>query len=328
MAEAGNWCLIESDPGVFTELISGMGVKGVQVEEVWSLDDSLMEQLKPVLGLIFLFKWQGAQPSPAMEGDQHPTDHIFFANQVINNACATQAILSILLNRDDIDLGDELRGFKEFTAEFPPDMKGLAISNSDLIRSVHNSFARSDPFFEEMQEAKGNKDEDVYHFIAYLPIHGALYELDGLSRGPVHLGACTEDDWVQKANAAIMSRMERYGGSELHFSLMALTRDRIELLQEQIEETDGLLLSLPEDAVDERTRLNEQRGDLEHKLQLEKDKRKRWHRENLLRKHNFIPMIHDLLQMLGERNELKPLIDRAKEKATERAAQRSQKAQQ
>lgn len=77
---------------------------------------------RPVLGLIFLFKWQGAQPSPATEGEQHPTDHIFFANQVINNACATQAILSILLNRDDIDLGQELSSFKEFTAEFPPDV--------------------------------------------------------------------------------------------------------------------------------------------------------------------------------------------------------------
>lgn len=71
--------------------------------------------------MIFLFKWQNNK-GYAPSADEN-ADHVFFANQVINNACATQAILSILLNRDDIELGEELKNFKEFTADFPPDVR-------------------------------------------------------------------------------------------------------------------------------------------------------------------------------------------------------------
>jgi ubiquitin carboxyl-terminal hydrolase L5 len=68
---------------------------------------------------------------------------LFYANQVINNACATQAILSVLLNRTkDLDVGHELRNLKDFSIALDSRDRGWSIGNSELIRKTHNSFAR------------------------------------------------------------------------------------------------------------------------------------------------------------------------------------------
>uniref|UniRef100_A0A1I8NPS9 Ubiquitin carboxyl-terminal hydrolase n=1 Tax=Stomoxys calcitrans TaxID=35570 RepID=A0A1I8NPS9_STOCA len=319
MEGAGNWCLIESDPGVFTELIKEFGVEGAQVEEIWSLDAESFKNLEPIHGLIFLFKWvQDDEPATNVVKDNR-LDKIFFAKQVINNACATQAILSVLLNckHEDIKLGETLTNFKEFCQFFDPYNKGLTLSNASQIRTVHNSFARQTLF--ELDSKNQNKDEDVYHFIGYVPIEGRLYELDGLKEGPIDLGAIGSDqNWIDVVRPIIEKRMNKYSEGEIHFNLMAIVSDRQKIYQQQIDKllSGGAVDAHAMETDDRETEIAKLRSMIDN----EAEKRKRYRIENIRRKHNYLPFIVELLKMLGERGQLMPIYEKAKQRSMEREA--------
>lgn len=294
---------------MFTSLIEDIGVKGVQVEELYSLDPEQFAELSPVHGLVFLFKYETShgqdRESVVYATDAEQNEGLFFAKQVISNACATQAILSILMNAKDVELGETLSEFKAFTSDFPSDLKGLAISNSETIRITHNSFSRPEPFV--MEERKASGDDDVYHFIAYVPVNGKVYELDGLREGPICLGDVPasgteqQDAWLQVACPVIQTRIEKYAASEIRFNLLALIRNRIVIFQEKIAQ----LMSL---AAEPSAEIAQEIAQLQAAVVDEQQKRKNWALENARRKHNYIPLIVQLLKTLAEKKQLAPLI--------------------
>ncbi|KAI1423755.1 ubiquitin carboxyl-terminal hydrolase [Xylaria sp. FL1777] len=279
---SGGWNTIESDAGVFTFLLNNLGAKDVQFEELLTLEPEVLAELYPVYGVIFLFKYPTDAPYAAtdkpLDGtfDHEAAERIFFAAQTIQNACGTQALLSVLLNKDKegedgsgtsaggedtgIDIGTPLREFRDFTMVLPPEFRGEALSNSELIRDVHNSFAKSSPFVDETQRTSG-EPEDAFHFIAYTPVHGTLYELDGLQPAPISHGPCAADEFPTKVMDVLRRRIARYDLSEIRFNLMAMVRDL-------------------------RVRAREIGDD--EALEREQQKRRDWQFENALRRHNFV----------------------------------------
>ena len=100
------------------------------------------ESRKPVHAIIFLFRYQ----TTSSEGQA--TDcpsHVWFANQtpdVLDGACASLALVNIVNNIPDLELGTEVKAFKSFTQGFRPHARGGAIDDFTFLKEIHNSFAR------------------------------------------------------------------------------------------------------------------------------------------------------------------------------------------
>jgi len=303
------WCTIESDPGVFNEMLWNLGIQGAAVVEIYSLEQAEQQQSYSY-GLIFLFKWRD-EPDLRPVVSEDDSEGLIFARQIVTDACATQAILSLVLNVPDLDLGEEMNEFKAFMSVLDSESRGLAISNSDRIRDVHNSFARAEPFLNEQVKAANAEKEDAHHFIAFLPFNGKVYELDGLKAGPILIGNIPEGgDWMNVVKPVLEQRMARLADDP--FTLLSLKPRRSLQLQQEIailqSQMESLTLQQQEQLLNLQQELDQERSIVESQRQ-----------ENIRRRHNYVPLIVALLRHLACTNKLQPLITQAKERQATRA---------
>lgn len=303
------WCTIESDPGVFEEMIAELGVNDVQVQEVYGLDYDFdfYNSLNPIYGFIFLFKWQ--ESNNPLPSETVNDSSLFFSKQVVHDACATQAILSVLLNNEKtLHLGENLQKFRDFVMDLDSYSRGLSIGESDFIRKVHNSFGIQK--FVQVSNEKNVEKEDAFHFIAYILHNGKIVELDGLRESahvvPNSYGA---EHWSQAVLEHISSKIKAYNDSEIRFTLLTVVEDKKKKLQDKIKLLEKEIVDV--EKREEIQNFKEQIIFYEEEMKSRELEIKARKEENARRRHNYMPLIFSLLDSAAKAGKLESLLTEA-----------------
>jgi ubiquitin carboxyl-terminal hydrolase L5 len=231
-----------------------MGVKGVSVRQVYAVDE-LQMVAQPLYGLILLYRYR--QSDGNHEVSQRCPDNVWFANQLpAQNSCATLAMFNIIMNADNVELGANLQHFKDFTSAFTPYLRGEAFASFQFVKRIHNSFAKKMDMLEDdmhlSNKVKRNKtsgrrgsgdsnssqesiEENAHHFIAFVPIDGHVWKLDGMDYQPVDIGAydpALPDSWLEPASTRILDLMAAAGDQD--YSLLSVAPSPVLGLQKQL----------------------------------------------------------------------------------------------
>ncbi|KAF4121529.1 ubiquitin carboxyl-terminal hydrolase L5, partial [Geosmithia morbida] len=249
LEEWEGWIELESDPAFFSTILHELGVRNVKAQEMFTTSEESVATLpKPIFGMIFLFRY-GSVSNETQHGDA-AGDDVWFANQTTSNACATVALLNTVMNSPEMDIGNKLREFKEKTKELSTPLRGYQLSSSPFIRKIHNSFSRrmdqlnEDLFLENMssngigakrsrnsraqkkgRRRKGSGQDPPFHFVAYVPVNGQVWELDGLKKKPSVIGPIKSKDWTEVARNHIQTVMTERQDDQFAFNLLALCQN-------------------------------------------------------------------------------------------------------
>lgn len=137
---------------------------------------------------------------------------------------------------------------------------------------------------------------------------------DGLKEGPIKLADLDDTlPWLDKVLPAIQARIESHAQNEIRFSLLAVCSDKRQEARRRLETTQSERDSLkqrlesseelPEPiggAEGARSRLQQLEShivSLTEQIEQEEQKRYEQRRENVRRKHNYIPFIFNFLKV-------------------------------
>ena len=250
---------LDSDCNTWNVLIKRLGVKGIELIDVGCLPDYPEVNGKfrpPVYGIIFCF-----DISQVYDVETEPCPkYVWFSNQLNSNSCGTIALLNVLANIPNADLGEELSTFRLDTDGLNSKDRGYTVAACDFVRAAHNSFARKIDMLEadmvlqtEYEATAKNKRKrrpainignnshvskkakkagkmdlinKKYHFVAYVPVADVVWRLDGMDSDPSIVDTFDDvdgEDWMLVLKPHLLKILNDAPTSG--FNIMALVPD-------------------------------------------------------------------------------------------------------
>lgn len=83
-----------------------------------------------------------------------------------------------------------------------------------------------------------------FHFVAFVPIDGQIWKLDGLERQPQKVCSIVNDDWIRQTKPQIEARMAEYEEGQIEFSILSLVKEPLSKLFSELAQTVKSLSAL------------------------------------------------------------------------------------
>eukprot|EP00168_Porphyra_purpurea_P010540 TRINITY_DN2618_c0_g1_i1.p1 TRINITY_DN2618_c0_g1~~TRINITY_DN2618_c0_g1_i1.p1 ORF type:complete len:384 (-),score=129.18 TRINITY_DN2618_c0_g1_i1:786-1937(-) len=346
------WPPMDGDPYLYTQMLHTMGAAGVKVEELYTLTMDEFESIGPIFGIVFLYKWRPDElrdglplPDPGPVNDHPELLHdIFFANQVINAAAATQALTTIVLNiqSNALKLGADMADFKAFVKHLDPPLAGLAIHNAAFIRDAHLSVARRPPSpaadgLGPPRRGPGRWMKTCTTSSRGCPSAPRRARSPSTSSTPSTTRPCTLGRWPPPrppksppprgspspptASGATCGSMPK---PKIKYRALAVVDHQI---MREVAALERLRARVEAEG-ETRPGDEEEEARLMDVLAAEDERLAGWTAESARRRHDYMPFLVETLKLLASKGELTALIDAAREqkRATAKAAAKAAKA--
>eukprot|EP01056_Protomagalhaensia_sp_Gyna25_P002130 Protomagalhaensia_sp_Gyna_25__2129@NODE_2150_length_1257_cov_572_340722_g1776_i0_p1_GENE_NODE_2150_length_1257_cov_572_340722_g1776_i0NODE_2150_length_1257_cov_572_340722_g1776_i0_p1_ORF_typecomplete_len228_score51_40Peptidase_C12/PF01088_21/1_9e51Josephin/PF02099_17/0_00038DUF3386/PF11866_8/0_036_NODE_2150_length_1257_cov_572_340722_g1776_i074757 len=222
-----SWLPLESNPDVFKQYVEKLeGPTDLEFHDLVAFEDWALDLLPgPLLAVIFVLPLttemlRRYQDEGLKSKIQNETEGVWFVRQTVPNACGTVAVLHTLMNLRGVD------GKHNFSAEgalgtLEKAMKGKTAVERAQVLEKEKSVENVHRSMEHSGVTVNVKEDVIEHFIAFVPIKGQLYELDGRLDGPMCHGATTADTFL-KDLSQVISQIMAYDSNTHNFSALAV----------------------------------------------------------------------------------------------------------